>query len=152
MASSTLGQTQRYTAGALLALALRQAQTHQTVLLGSHGLDDEPHPDEATAVEPDARDLWTHESRGLLRPVLRSGSAMAHSPVHARMLAFSIRKCMIREQFSRVSCRFLEIDPKAWAGVEKTAASSDPKHHIGAVRTQRNACEIKRFRSEFTSF
>ncbi|RLN40208.1 transmembrane and coiled-coil domain-containing protein 4-like [Panicum miliaceum] len=98
MASSTLGQTQRYAAGALLALALRQAQTHQTVLLGSHGLDDEPHPDEATAVEPDARDLWTHEFRGLLRPVLR----------------------------------FLEIDPKAWAGVEKTAASSDPKHHIGA--------------------
>lgn len=69
--SSTLGQTQRYAAGALLALALRQAQTHQTVLLGSHGLDDEPHPDAATAVEPDARDLWTHESRGLLRPVLR---------------------------------------------------------------------------------
>ncbi|NP_001130514.1 putative DUF726-domain family protein [Zea mays] len=96
--SSTLGQTQRYAAGALLALALRQAQTHQTVLLGSHGLDDEPHPDAATAVEPDARDLWTHESRGLLRPVLR----------------------------------FLEIDPKAWVGVEKTAASSDPKHHIGA--------------------
>ncbi|RLN18421.1 transmembrane and coiled-coil domain-containing protein 4-like [Panicum miliaceum] len=98
MASSTLGQTQRYAAGALLALALRQAQTHQTVLLGSHSLDEEPHPDEATAVEPDARNLWTHESRGLLRPVLR----------------------------------FLEIDPKAWAGVEKTAASSDPKHHIGA--------------------
>ncbi|RCV42162.1 hypothetical protein SETIT_9G194000v2 [Setaria italica] len=98
-ASSTLGQTQRYAAGALLALALRQAQTHQTVLLGSHGLNDEqPHPDPASAVEPDARDLWTHESRGLLRPVLR----------------------------------FLEIDPKAWAGVEKTAASSDPKHHIGA--------------------
>jgi len=35
-----------------------------------------------------------------------------------------------------VSCRFLEIDPKAWVGVEKTAASSDPKHHIGAVRTE----------------
>ncbi|OEL26847.1 Transmembrane and coiled-coil domain-containing protein 4 [Dichanthelium oligosanthes] len=97
-ASTTLGQTQRYAAGALLALALRQAQTHQTVLLGSHGLDDQPHPDAASAVEADARDLWTHESRGLLRPVLR----------------------------------FLEIDPKAWAGVEKTAASSDPKHHIGA--------------------
>ncbi|CAL4925857.1 unnamed protein product [Urochloa decumbens] len=100
--SSTLGQTQRYAAGALLALALRQAQTHQTVPLGSHALDDEPEPPDAAAssavLEPDARDLWTHESRGLLRPVLR----------------------------------FLEIDPKAWAGVEKTAASSDPKHHIGA--------------------
>ncbi|CAL4934355.1 unnamed protein product [Urochloa decumbens] len=97
--SSTLGQTQRYAAGALLALALRQAQTHQTVPLGSHALDDEPpNPDASAAAEPDPRDLWTHESRGLLRPVLR----------------------------------FLEIDPKAWAGVEKTAASSDPKHHIGA--------------------
>ncbi|XP_062205665.1 uncharacterized protein LOC133907608 [Phragmites australis] len=98
MAASALSQTQRYAAGALLALALRQAQIHQSVLLGSHGLDDEPHPDPASAAEPDARDLWTHDSRGLLRPVLR----------------------------------FLEIDPKAWAGVEKTAASSDPKHHIGA--------------------
>ncbi|TVU32035.1 hypothetical protein EJB05_23751, partial [Eragrostis curvula] len=99
--SSTLSQTQRYAAGALLALALRQAQIHQTVLLGSHGLDDDtPHPDiaDAAAAEPDDRDLWIHDSRGLLRPVLR----------------------------------FLEIDPKAWPGVEKTATSSDPKHHIGA--------------------
>jgi hypothetical protein len=40
--------------------------------------------------------------------------------------------------FSPISCRFLEIDPKAWAGVEKTAASSDPKHHIGAVRIEPN--------------
>ncbi|KAL6642836.1 hypothetical protein ACP70R_021017 [Stipagrostis hirtigluma subsp. patula] len=98
MAASALSQTQRYAAGALLALALRQAQTHQTVPLGSHGLDDEPHPEADAAAEPDARDLWTHDSRGLLRPVLR----------------------------------FLEIDPKAWVGVEKTAASSNPKHHIGA--------------------
>ncbi|KAK3153035.1 hypothetical protein QOZ80_2BG0166790 [Eleusine coracana subsp. coracana] len=98
--SSTLSQTQRYAAGALLALALRQAQIHQTFLLGSHDLDDEPpYPDPpAAAPEPDVRDLWIHESRGLLRPVLR----------------------------------FLEIDPKAWPGVEKTAASSEPKHHIGA--------------------
>jgi hypothetical protein len=35
--------------------------------------------------------------------------------------------------------RFLEIDPKAWPGVEKTAATSDPKHHIGAVRFANNA-------------
>lgn len=72
--SSTLSQTQRYAAGALLALALRQAQIHQSVLLGSHGLDDAP---AAAAAVPsladpvDARHLWTHDSHGLLRPVLR---------------------------------------------------------------------------------
>ncbi|KAG8092255.1 hypothetical protein GUJ93_ZPchr0012g20371 [Zizania palustris] len=99
--SSTLSQTQRYAAGALLALALRQAQIHQSVLLGSHGLDEDPaaaDPVGASPADPDARHLWTHESHGLLRPVLR----------------------------------FLEIDPKAWPGVEKTAATSEPKHHIGA--------------------
>uniref|UniRef100_A0ACD5TNB9 Uncharacterized protein n=1 Tax=Avena sativa TaxID=4498 RepID=A0ACD5TNB9_AVESA len=98
--SSTLSQTQRYAAGALLAFALRQAQIHQRVLLGSHGLEEDADPDTAviSSADPDGRDLWTHESRGLLLPVLR----------------------------------FLEIDPKAWPGVEKTAATSDPKHHIGA--------------------
>ncbi|XP_044959283.1 transmembrane and coiled-coil domain-containing protein 4-like [Hordeum vulgare subsp. vulgare] len=98
--SSTLSQTQRYAAGALLALALRQAQIHQRILLGSHGLDLGPDPETAvlSSDDSDGRDLWTHDSRGLLRPVLR----------------------------------FLEIDPKAWPGVEKTAATSEPKHHIGA--------------------
>ncbi|CAM0956501.1 unnamed protein product [Alopecurus aequalis] len=98
--SSTLSQTQRYAAGALLALALRQAQIHQRVLLGSHGLDEDPHPGTAvlSSGDPDGRDLWTHDPRGLLFPVLR----------------------------------FLEIDPKAWPGVEQTAATSEPKHHIGA--------------------
>uniref|UniRef100_A0A0D9XLH0 DUF726 domain-containing protein n=1 Tax=Leersia perrieri TaxID=77586 RepID=A0A0D9XLH0_9ORYZ len=95
--SSTLSQTQRYAAGALLALALRQAQIHQSVLLGSHSLfDDAPlaADDDAAA----ARHLWTHDSHSLLRPVLR----------------------------------FLEIDHKAWPGVETTAATSEHKHHIGA--------------------
>jgi hypothetical protein len=72
--SSALSQTQRYAAGALLALALRQAQIHQTVLPGAHDLDDEPpypDPSNAAATEPDVRDLWIHESRGLLLPVLR---------------------------------------------------------------------------------
>ena len=35
MAAALLTPTQRYAAGALLALALRQAQIHQSVLLGS---------------------------------------------------------------------------------------------------------------------
>lgn len=29
--------------------------------------------------------------------------------------------------------RFLEIDKKAWSGLEETAGSSSPKHHVGAV-------------------
>uniref|UniRef100_A0A453JDR7 Uncharacterized protein n=1 Tax=Aegilops tauschii subsp. strangulata TaxID=200361 RepID=A0A453JDR7_AEGTS len=57
MAAALLTPTQRYAAGALLALALRQAQIHQSVLLGSP----------LTA----AKALWTHDSRGLLRPVFR---------------------------------------------------------------------------------
>jgi hypothetical protein len=31
------------------------------------------------------------------------------------------------------SLRFLEIDPKAWARLEKTAASTEAKQHIGTV-------------------
>uniref|UniRef100_A0A0E0M9N7 DUF726 domain-containing protein n=1 Tax=Oryza punctata TaxID=4537 RepID=A0A0E0M9N7_ORYPU len=122
--SSTLSQTQRYAAGALLALALRQAQIHQSVLLGSHGLDDDPAASASTAAagpslaDPvDARHLWTHDSHGLLRPVLR----------------------------------FLEIDHKAWPGVETTAATSEPKHHIGAVRA--NATQMQKpFQWRFVTF
>ncbi|CAN6308315.1 unnamed protein product [Urochloa humidicola] len=114
--ATTLTATQRYAAGALLALALRQAQIHQSVPLGG-GIapDDEERASSASggssastatttsgsASGPDAAadtDLWTHDSRGLLRPVFR----------------------------------FLEIDPKAWAGIEETAASPEAKHHIGA--------------------
>jgi hypothetical protein len=85
--SSTLSQTQRYAAGALLALALRQAQIHQRVLLGSHGLDEDPDLDTAVvcSADPDGRDLWTHESRGLLLPVLRS-PLRSLPPPHARVL------------------------------------------------------------------
>ena len=83
--ATTLTPTQRYAAGALLALALRQAQIHQSVPLGggSPGPDDEERASSASggssastattsasASESDA-DLWTHDSRGLLRPVFR---------------------------------------------------------------------------------
>ncbi|CAN6296836.1 unnamed protein product [Urochloa humidicola] len=113
--ATTLTATQRYAAGALLALALRQAQIHQSVPLGG-GIapDDEERASSASGGSSatttsgsgsgsgsDAAadtDLWTHDSRGLLRPVFR----------------------------------FLEIDPKAWAGIEETAASPEAKHHIGA--------------------
>ncbi|KAG8073125.1 hypothetical protein GUJ93_ZPchr0006g42744 [Zizania palustris] len=101
--ATTLTPTQRYAAGALLALALRQAQIHQSVLLGAHE-DAEERTSSASSTSSgsadaaSAVDLWTHDSHGLLRPVFR----------------------------------FLEIDPKAWSGLEETAASSEAKHHIGA--------------------
>ncbi|XP_034573307.1 uncharacterized protein [Setaria viridis] len=110
--ATTLTPTQRYAAGALLALALRQAQIHQSAPLGAASPDDDERASSASGgssastattsgsgsdAASDA-DLWTHDSRGLLRPVFR----------------------------------FLEIDPKAWAGLEETAASTEAKHHIGA--------------------
>ncbi|VAI11779.1 unnamed protein product [Triticum turgidum subsp. durum] len=117
MAAALLTPTQRYAAGALLALALRQAQIHQSVLLGSpptSAADDEERASSASGgsgtgssssaggsgedAEAAAKGLWTHDSRGLLRPVFR----------------------------------FLEIDPAAWPGLEETAASPEAKHHIGA--------------------
>jgi hypothetical protein len=84
MAAALLTPTQRYAAGALLALALRQAQIHQSVLLGSSpsSADDDrassasggSSSSSAGSGEDAADDagLWTHDSRGLLRPVFRS--------------------------------------------------------------------------------
>ncbi|KAJ6792936.1 putative transmembrane and coiled-coil domain-containing protein 4 [Iris pallida] len=109
MAISTLTSTQKYAAGALLALALRQAQIHQTNPLGVGSSLDEPEERYSSASASSISSsgscsdgdgphpLWTHESHGLLRPVFR----------------------------------FLEIDDKACPGLEETAASPVVKHHIG---------------------
>ncbi|KAI8541188.1 hypothetical protein RHMOL_Rhmol08G0042200 [Rhododendron molle] len=103
--SSMLSPTQRYAAGALFGLALRQAQIHQTHPLGSSALsaDEDPTADrissgsssDSVAEDPQ---LWVHDSSGLLRPIFR----------------------------------FLEIDKNAWTGLEETAGSSPATHHIGA--------------------
>ncbi|KAK9284903.1 hypothetical protein L1049_024084 [Liquidambar formosana] len=103
--SSLLTPTQRYAAGALFALALHQAQIHQTRPLGgSLPTDEEDSTGErissgssSDSVSEDPG-LWVHESSGLLRPVFR----------------------------------FLEIDSTAWLGLEETAGSSPAKSHIGA--------------------
>ncbi|KAF7136431.1 hypothetical protein RHSIM_Rhsim08G0035400 [Rhododendron simsii] len=103
--SSMLSPTQRYAAGALFGLALRQAQIHQTHPLGSSApsADEDPTADrissgsssDSVAEDPQ---LWVHDSSGLLRPIFR----------------------------------FLEIDKNAWTGLEETAGSSPATHHIGA--------------------
>jgi hypothetical protein len=82
--ATTLAPTQRYAAGALLALALRQAQIHQSAPLGGTEADDEERASSASSsASSDAAsdaDLWTHDSRGLLRPVFRSAPAGRLSP------------------------------------------------------------------------
>ncbi|KGN53277.1 transmembrane and coiled-coil domain-containing protein 4 [Cucumis sativus] len=102
--TSFLAPTQRYATGALFALALHQAQIHQTRPLGFS--DDDARAEERTSscsgsssdsVSEDP-ELWVHESSALLRPVFR----------------------------------FLEIDSAAWSGLEETAGSGTAKHHIGA--------------------
>lgn len=102
--TSFLAPTQRYASGALFALALHQAQIHQTRPLGHS--DDEPLVEERTSScsgsssdsVSDDPELWVHESSGLLRPVFM----------------------------------FLEIDSAAWPGLEETSGSGTAKHHIGA--------------------
>ncbi|CAL9119797.1 unnamed protein product [Musa acuminata var. zebrina] len=69
MANSMLSPAQRYAAAALLALALRHAQLQQEAQpLASSSSS--AAADDDTRAEPAAR-LWTHQSRGLLRPVFR---------------------------------------------------------------------------------
>jgi hypothetical protein len=101
MATTLLTHTQRYAAGALLALALRQAQIHQSAPLGAASAspdDDEERASSASGgssasastattsasgsgsdAASDA-DLWTHDSRGLLRPVFRCALLQAAAP------------------------------------------------------------------------
>lgn len=71
--SSFLTPTQRYAAGALLGLALQQAQIHQTRPLGSSIEEDErtSSGSSSDSVSEDPQ-LWVHENSGLLRPVFKS--------------------------------------------------------------------------------
>ncbi|KAL6583237.1 hypothetical protein OROMI_005315 [Orobanche minor] len=109
--ASILTPTQKYAAGALFALALHQAQIHQTSPLGSPFRQDEDGDGDGgdrsegrvsssssgDAVSDDPQ-LWVHPSSGLLRPVFK----------------------------------FLEIDSRAWDGLEETVAYAPAKNHVGA--------------------
>ncbi|KDP46691.1 hypothetical protein JCGZ_06479 [Jatropha curcas] len=103
--TSLLSSTQKYAAGALFAIAVHQAQIHQSQPLGFF-TDDNPTEEEqrisssssnsSDSVSEDP-DLWVHKYSGLLRPVFR----------------------------------FLDVESAAWHGLEETAGSSPAKHHIG---------------------
>ncbi|XP_010271492.1 PREDICTED: transmembrane and coiled-coil domain-containing protein 4-like isoform X2 [Nelumbo nucifera] len=73
--SSRLTPKQRYAAGALLALALHQAQIHQARLFilpdeeTTNGRTNNGRGSDSPSEEPQ---LWIHENSGLLRPVFRS--------------------------------------------------------------------------------
>ncbi|KAL5706613.1 hypothetical protein ACHQM5_024758 [Ranunculus cassubicifolius] len=71
MATSLLSPTHRYAAGGLLALALNQAQFHQTHPLGTH--DDDRVSSSSSSSDSVAEDpqLWIHQSSALLRPVFK---------------------------------------------------------------------------------
>ncbi|KAH6791465.1 transmembrane/coiled-coil protein [Perilla frutescens var. frutescens] len=106
---SPLTATHKYAAAALFALALHQAQIHQSQPLGfpSHQDDEEgggrPSAERVSSCSSgdsvsDDPQLWAHESSGLLRPVFK----------------------------------YLEIDSRAWDGLEETVAYSAANHHVGA--------------------
>ncbi|KAF5177711.1 transmembrane/coiled-coil protein [Thalictrum thalictroides] len=70
--SSMLLPTHRYAAGGLIALALNQAQIHQTRPLGIS--DEEERVSNCSSSSDSVSDdpqLWIHESSGLLRPIFR---------------------------------------------------------------------------------
>ncbi|KAF9678235.1 hypothetical protein SADUNF_Sadunf07G0013800 [Salix dunnii] len=107
-AKSFLSTTQRYAAGALFAIALHQAQIHQTRPLGL-SYDDSVQEERTSCSSSNSNgsssdsvsedpELWIHENSGLLRPVFR----------------------------------FLEVESVAWTGLEETAGGSPAKHHVGA--------------------
>ncbi|XP_073304136.1 uncharacterized protein [Primulina huaijiensis] len=105
-----LTATQKYAAGALFGLALHQSQIHQTCPLGFPYEDD----------DEDGSGRGPSEERG-------SSCSSADSVSEDPQLWVN-RSCgLLRPVF-----RFLEIDDKAWAGLEETAGRSEAKQHVGA--------------------
>lgn len=150
---SMLTATTKYAAGALIGLALHQAQIHQTRPLGFPYEDNDEDgsgrgPSEergsscssADSVSEDSQ-LWVNQSCGLLRPVFRLVvfiCLFACVYVFNRILhVFFFFLFQIHVQFFCKWCNFfnrvLEIDEKAWAGLEETAGHSEAKQHVGAV-------------------
>ncbi|KAL8477780.1 hypothetical protein ACS0TY_029904 [Phlomoides rotata] len=103
---STLTATQKYAAAALFSLALHQAQIHQTHPLGfpSHQDDDDGASEERA-----------------------SSSSSSDSVNDDPQLWVHQSSGLLRPVF-----KYLEIDSRAWGGLEETVAYSPAKHHVGA--------------------
>ncbi|KAL6502665.1 hypothetical protein OROHE_024318 [Orobanche hederae] len=104
--TSMLTATQKYAAGALFAMALHQSQIHQTQSLGflSSAADD----------GGDSSDE---------RLSCSSSDSVSYDP----QLWVHESSGLLRPVF-----KVLEIDSRAWGGLEETAAKSPAKHHLGA--------------------
>ncbi|KAK9678745.1 hypothetical protein RND81_11G231000 [Saponaria officinalis] len=118
MAAKMLSPTESYAAGVLFALAVHQAQIHQSRPLGSppdqplDGGDDGggermrerssscSNGSSSSSSDSVSEDplLWVHPNSGLLHPIFK----------------------------------FLEIDSSAWLGIEETAGAAPATHHVGA--------------------
>lgn len=105
-----LTATQKYAAGALFGLTLHQAQIHQTRPLGF------PYEDN----DEDGSGRGPSEERG-------SSCSSADSVSEDSQLWVN-QSCGLLRPVLRV----LEIDEKAWAGLEETAGHSEAKQHVGA--------------------
>ncbi|KAL8047323.1 hypothetical protein ABFX02_08G233000 [Erythranthe guttata] len=104
-----LTPTQKYAAGALFSLALHQAQEHQTSPLGFPSHQDEDGGGESS------------EER------VSSSSSSSDAVSDDTQLWVHQSSGLLRPVF-----KFLEIDSRAWGGLEETAAYSPSKHHVGA--------------------
>ncbi|KAL3525318.1 hypothetical protein ACH5RR_013690 [Cinchona calisaya] len=104
--SSMLSPTQRYAVGALFGLALHQSQLLQTSQLGSK--------DDVVGAGP-------------IQDRISSGSSTSSDSVSDDPLLWVHESSdLLRPIF-----KYLEIDSKAWSGLEETSACSPVKHHVG---------------------
>ncbi|KAL6518479.1 hypothetical protein OROGR_018981 [Orobanche gracilis] len=110
--ASILTPTQKYAAGALFALALHRAQIHQTSPLGSPFRQGE----DGDGYDGDRSEGCVSSSS--------SGDAVSDDP----QLWVHPSSGLLRPVF-----KFLEIDSRAWDGLEETVAYAPAKNHVGAV-------------------
>ncbi|CAI9110888.1 OLC1v1010980C1 [Oldenlandia corymbosa var. corymbosa] len=105
--SSMLTPTEKYAAGALFGLALHQAQVIQTCQLSSPSDND--------------------DDAGPIQDRVSSASSSSDSVSDDQQLWVNPTSDLLRPVF-----RYLEIDSKAWTGLEETSACSPVNHHVGA--------------------
>lgn len=143
--ASMLTATHKYAAGALFSLALHQAQIHQTSPLGFPTDDQRTSNTSSSDSVADDPQLWVHHSSGLLHPLFKYSTHNSLIPI----LYFYINQLTTTELLKIYSflqhflvfhiidvycdSRFLEIDGRAWSGLEETAVATPASHHIGAV-------------------
>ncbi|KAK9713254.1 hypothetical protein RND81_06G015200 [Saponaria officinalis] len=119
MAAKMLSPEQRYAAGALFALAVHQAQIHQSRPLGTPPLQFSDNIDGGDDGGERINDRVSSSSNGSSS----SGDSVSEDP----LLWINPNSGLLHPIF-----KFLEIDSSAWSGIEETANASPATHHVGA--------------------